>query len=142
MESPDSNRIADPLAHRVAPGANAAQIADAMVATWQDIDAALTPIIGRGGVAALYRRSLYLTASAHPWLAGTHDGSQTSNDMAALRSAVEQQGSADAALGGNALLQTFYSLLGSLIGTSLTERLLRSVWADSSSGPPAQDTMP
>ena len=45
-------------------------------------------------------------------------------------------------LGGGALLQTFYELLASLVGPSLTERLLRSVWAHSSSGPPAQDTSP
>ena len=39
-------------------------------------------------------------------------------------------------------LQTFHELLATLVGPSLTERLLRSVWADSSSGPPAQDTSP
>lgn len=140
MESQESGRIAAPLANRVGTDANAAQIADAMVATWQEIDAALTPIVGSKGVVALYRRSLYLTGAAHPWLAGTHEGTQAAIDLAALKSAVAQQSSADAALGGNALLQTFYQLLGSLVGPSLTERLLRSVWEHSSSGPPAQDT--
>jgi hypothetical protein len=142
MESQESSRIAAPLANRLGRDANAAQIADAMVATWQEIDAALTPIIGSRGVAALYKRSLYLTGAAHPWLAVLHGGSQAEIDLAALKSVVAQQGSADAALGGNALLQTFYQLLGSLVGPSLTERLLRSVWADSLSGPPAQDTKP
>lgn len=142
MGSQDSSRIAAPLANRVAQDANAAQIADAMAATWQEIDAALAPIIGSKGVAALYKRSLYLTAAAHPWLAGTRDSAHAAIDPAALKSVVAQQSSADAALGGNALLQTFHQLLGSLVGPSLTERLLRSVWADSSSGPPAQDTTP
>jgi len=139
MESLESRRIAAPLAHRVGKDANAAQIADAIVATWQEIEAALTPIIGQRAVVALYRRSLHLTGSIHPWMAGTHEGVQTDMDLAALKSVFRQQSSANAAGGGSALFQTFYELLASLVGPSLTERLLRSVWATSSSGPSAQD---
>lgn len=142
MESHESGRIAAPLASRVGRGASAAQIADVIVATWQEIDSALAPIVGSRGVAALYKRSLYLTAAAHPWLADMHDGAAAALDLTALKSVIVQQSSADAALGGNALLQTFHQLLGSLVGPSLTERLLRSVWADSSGDPPAQDTKP
>lgn len=57
-----------------------------------------------------------------------------------MKSEFAQQSSADAASAGSVLLQTFYDLLASLVGLSLTERLLRSVWANSSRGPPAQDT--
>lgn len=142
MESQESRRIAAPLAHRVAKDADAAQIAEAVVSTWQEIDAALTPIIGQRGVAALHKRSLYLTGAAHPWLAGMHEGVQSTMDLATLKSVLAQQSSADAEAGGGALLQTFHELLASLVGPSLTERLLRSVWANSSSGPPAQDTLP
>jgi hypothetical protein len=140
MESQESGRSAAPLANRVGTDANAAQIADAMAATWKEIDAALTPIIGSRGVVALYKRSLYLTGAAYPWLAGMHDRAPAAIDLAALKSVVAQQSSAQAALGGNALFRTFYQLLGSLIGPSLTERLLHPVWAYSLSGPPAQDT--
>ena len=142
MESHESGPIAAPLANRVGRDANAAQIADAMVSTWQEIDAALTPIVGGRGVVALYKRSLYLTADAHPWLAGMHDGPAATIDLAALKSIVAQQSSADAALGGNALFQNFHQLLASLVGSSLTERLLRPAWADSSGVPPAQDNKP
>jgi hypothetical protein len=140
MAREEIGRIAAPLAHRVGRDANAAQIADALAATWQDIDAALAPIIGSQGVVALYKRSLYLAGTAYPWLAGMHESAQSAMDLEALKSVVAQQSSADAALGGNALLQTFYQLLGSLVGPSLTERLLRSVWEHTSRGPPAQDT--
>ena len=119
---PDMALVRRPVA---AHDANAAQIADAMVATWHEIDAALTPIIGSKAVVALYKRSLHLTAKTHPWLAGTHEGAQAL-DLAALKPVVAQQSSAEAALGSRALLQTFNQLLGSLIGPSLTERLLRS----------------
>jgi hypothetical protein len=130
MESQESGRIAATLAHRVAKGADAAQIADAIVSTWQAIDAALSPIIGRGGVAALYNRSLHLTGSRYPWLAGSYNDVQTALDLAALKSVLVQQSSTSAAAVGGALLQTFYEMLTSLIGPSLTERLLRSVWAN------------
>jgi hypothetical protein len=139
MDDQENRHEEAPLAHRVPHDASAAQIAEATAAAWQQIDAMLSPIVGRRGVAALYRRSLQLAGSAHPWL--VHEGTPEEIDLAALQSVIAQQGSAQAANGGNALLQTFYRLLASLIGPSLTERLLRSVW-DSSSGPPAQDTTP
>ncbi len=111
-----------------------------MVAMWLEIDTALRPIIGQGGVAALYKRSLHLTTPAYPWLASTHEGVQAPMDLAALKAIFAQQSNASAAAGSRALLHTFNELLASLVGPSLTERLLRSVWANSFSGQPAQDT--
>ena len=134
--------MAAPLAHRVGTDADATQIADAIVATWQEVDEALTPIIGQRGVAALYRRSLHLTGSVHPWLSNALEGVQTGMDLTALKSVLVLQSRAAVAAAGSHLLQTFYDLLANLIGSSLTERLLRSVWATSLSGPPAQDTSP
>jgi hypothetical protein len=141
MDSEESGLPA-PLAHRVGRDANATQIADAVAATWQEIDTALAPILGSGGVAALYKRSLYLCGATHPWLAALHEGVQTGVGLAPLKTLLTQQGSADAANAANALFQTFHQLLSSLIGPSLTERLLRSVWSDFSGGSPAQDTWP
>lgn len=88
----------------------------------------------------LYRRSLYLTSAAHPWLTGTPEEGPVTIDLEALKSVFTQQSSTHAIAAGGALLQTFHELLSSLIGLSLTERLLRPVWAPFSSGPPAQDT--
>jgi hypothetical protein len=104
------------------------------------VDEALTPIIGQRGVAALYRRSLYLSGAVHPWLSNTYEGVQPGMDLGALRSVLALQSSAAVADAGSHLLQTFYDLVATLIGPSLTARLLRSVWATSLSGPPAQDT--
>jgi hypothetical protein len=136
----NSRTTGTPLVSQAAAGTSAAQVADALVETWRDIETALTPIIGSKGVAALYKRSLHLASSAHPWLAVLRGGDPTVMDLGALKSVVTQQTGALAALGANALLQTFYQVLGSLIGPSLTERLLRSVWADSPGGAPSQDT--
>jgi hypothetical protein len=139
MESSEGRRIAAALAPRVANGAEAAQIAEAVVATWQAVDAALSPIIGHVGVAAMYKRSVYLNTAVHPWLSGTRQGVHAGMDLASLKSVLEEQSNFAAAAGGDALLQTFIELLTTLVGPSLTERLLRSVWAESTSGPSARD---
>ncbi len=138
--SQEGPQIAATLVSRVGHGADAAQIADVVIAVWQQIDGALTPILGQQGVAALYKRSVYLAGPAYPWLAGMHEGIKTTMDLATLKSVLVRQSSAAAAAGGGFLLQTFYELLTSLVGLSLTERLLRSVWANSLSGPSAQDS--
>jgi hypothetical protein len=130
------------LSHRVGDEPTAAQIAAAMVAIWQEIDAALTPVVGKGGVAALYKRTLYLTGMVHPWLASRREDLSTGVDLVALNAVLSQQANAAAAAAGNDFLQTFHGLLASLVGPALTERLLRSVWGSPSRGLPAQDTSP
>lgn len=129
-----------PLAGRVAEEASAEQVADASAAIWHEIDQALHPIIGHRGVAALYNRSLHLTAAAYPWLATGHRGLATEVDPSALKAALVQRAAAEAAAGSIALFQSFHGLLAGLIGASLTDRLLRSVWTRSADDSPAQDT--
>ena len=140
IDSPEARRIAAALAERPGGSANAAQVADATAAVWRDIDAALTSVIGVRGVAALYRRSLFLHRRGFPWLASALEGPDNAIDLAALKSTLAQQDSAVAAAAGGATLQTFYELLTNLVGASLTERLLRTVWATLLGGTPAKDT--
>lgn len=137
MENQERQRIAAALASNAA---TAEHVAESIVSTWRDIDVALRPIIGQRGVVLLYKRSIHLVARAHPWLASVQVISQDTMDLPALGGVFAEQGSAHAATAGGILLQTFYQLLSSLIGPSLTEQLLRPVWVDFSSGPPAQDT--
>jgi hypothetical protein len=140
LKSQEGRRWPAPLGGRVPDGAHAGQVADAVVALWREIDQALHPIIGHRGVAALYERSLRLTAAAYPWLALEQRGMPAAVDAAALHAALVQQAGAQAAAGGNALFHSFHQLLASLVGASLTERLLRSVWDHSPGAAPAQDT--
>jgi hypothetical protein len=139
MESA-AQRIQADLVKLAAQGANAGQIADTAIAKWRGIDAALSPIIGQRGVSALYMRSLYLTRSDYPWLAAVAEGALQPGDFTALQSALAQQTSAHAAAANGALLQIFVNLLSNLIGSALTERLLRSVWDLPSSGHAEQET--
>lgn len=140
VESPPSRDIAAALAHRLGKAADHAQITDAIVSFCQEVDTALRPVIGQQGVAALYKRSLFLNARTYPWLADIYEGVKTAIDFAALKALLSKQSGADAAASGGALLQTFYDLLATLIGLSLTEQLLRSVWPVSSNGQARQDT--
>ena len=61
-------------------------------------------------------------------------------ETAFLQAELAKQTAAEAAAAGTALLRVFHVLLTTLIGESLTERLLRSVWAHFLSGPAARDT--
>jgi hypothetical protein len=143
MQSPEARRIAAALVHRVGEDADPARMAEEIVATWDAIDAALSPIIGHRGVAALYARSLLLTTTAYPWLSNTRADSLASVDLESLKAVLSQQDSVTAAAAaGGALLHTFRTLLATLVGPSLSERLLRTVWDTSLSGPTAQDTSP
>ena len=140
LKSLESHPWPAPLADRVRDGADAEQVADAIVTIWLEIEQALHPIIGRRGIAALYNRSLHLTAVAYPWLAIDQPAVSAAIDPSGQRSALVQQTAADAAAGGSALFLTFHELLASLVGAPLTDRLLHSVWTHSSPGSPAQDT--
>ncbi|WP_282480071.1 hypothetical protein [Pseudomonas sp. UYIF39] len=141
--SEESRQIVASLVHRVGPNADIATVAQAIASILQDMDAALTPIIGQQGVVALYRRSLHLCASRHPRLAGTYDSVQAASlDLTALKSVLVEQSEADALFFGDVLLTTFYELLTTLIGPSLTARLLRGVWEPSLSDTPSQENSP
>lgn len=120
-------RVEDALRRAVDAGANAERIGSVLVTTWRLIDGALRPIIGRLGVMALYQRSIVLTARTHTWLQIAPKSDLITMDLELLRSGIAAQSPTDAAQAGNDMLCTFSTLLGSLVGTSLAERLLRPV---------------
>ncbi len=122
--------------------ADARTVAARVARIWRDIDAALAPIVGHRGLAALYGRSLHLAGQAHPWLIVEKDLASASLDIVALRDLLSRQPGAEAAAAGDLLLRTFERLLISLIGPGLTQQLLHSVWEGLSHGSPAQDTSP
>ena len=136
MESPESLKLAITLKQLAAQGGDIAQITEAVVSTWMSIEAALAPVIGTKGVAALYGRSLYLTVPGHPWLAALYTKDDTPMDLVHLRTVLAQQGSSAAAAAGGAHLQ----LLASLIGPSLTRQLLRAAWDNPFERPAPEDS--
>ncbi|MEO6022677.1 MAG: hypothetical protein ABIP64_06105 [Burkholderiales bacterium] len=136
----ETKSIAAIVVELAAQGADAGRIADIAISTWQGVYAALSRIIGHRGIAALYKRSLYLTRADYPWLTAEHEDGLEPGKFTALHTALLQQTSSNAAAAHVALLQIFHDLLVSLIGASLSERLLRSVWDKHSTGLAAQDS--
>ena len=128
MERQGSHWIGASLAQRSGNNSpEASQTATALLSIWADIAVALQPVVGIQGVAALYDRSISLTARAHGWIADARTGADTVADLAALRTAVTRQTPVDAMAGADELLHNFYDVLVSLIGSLLSDQLLRSV---------------
>jgi hypothetical protein len=129
-ESQPTRWLAAILAKRSDTHPDAVQIADATIAVWNDVTTALKSIIGRQGVAALYDRSVALTARTHPWLVGARARDDHSIDLDGLQAVIARQSREDAAAGSSELLHKFYDVLVSLIGPALCEQLLASVRED------------
>jgi hypothetical protein len=106
-------------------------VAAACTAICVELDAALSPIIGLRGVAALFWRSLHLARATYPWLPAIPPGNPFNFDPGPLRAVLAQRRADEAAAAADCFLQSLHRLLVSLIGASLTERLLRATW-----GPP------
>jgi len=133
--SEESRQIVASLAHRVGPNADIATITHAVVSILQDMDAALAPIIGQQGAAALLRRSLHLCVTTHPSLAASYGSLQAAPILTAIAAVLVEQSKTNALFFGKVLLTT-------LIGPSLTARLLCSVWEPSLSDTPSQEKSP
>ena len=134
--------MAASLSNRAGADLSAANLSVVVAVVCGEIAAALAPIIGHRGVAALYKRSLYVLGPAHPGLAPLHEGVQASMDLNALTAAIARLDDAAAFAGSVALLQSFHELLASLVGSSLTERLLDAVWDTPARTTSAQDSAP
>lgn len=122
------------------PVPDGAPVAANAATTWRAIAAALRPILGGRGVDALYWRSLHLAAAAEPWLAEGIDSTEAAMDLDALATALAGQPPDRAEAGCRAVLEQFTQLLVSLVGASLTARLLASVPAPCAATPNSQDT--
>lgn len=103
---------------------NTGQLADALALTLEDIRAVLTPIIGTAAVTALYRRCLHLCAARHPCFESIRNNEDVSMIPSSVRVMLAQLSSTDDLQLGDVLINTFYTLLASLIGSPLTEQLV------------------
>lgn len=112
----------------------AQRVADAALSRWQDIFAALSPIVGQRGVGALLKRSLCLNQVEHSCLAAVCAPSGEAVDLAVLHTALSQQATDTSVAAQAAVLQTFVDLLSRLVGPALTERLIGSAWPPSPIG--------
>ena len=90
------------------------------------------PVIGARGVDALFNRSLHVTSKTYPWIAMDGPGENVDMVLSGLRARIAIRELSDAVEVCHALLVNFTELLASLIGDSLTKRLLITVWVPAS----------
>jgi hypothetical protein len=123
-------KIRSALTRRAGTNPDANAFAEATLGAWQDVAVRLSPVIGAGGVDALFRRALYLASATYSWMAIAEDDGNSAGLLAAFKRHLAARETTVAAEAGCILLVTFTELLETLIGKSLTERLLNPVWGE------------
>jgi hypothetical protein len=109
------------------PGSGA--IAEAAIGLTREVARCLAPLIGSRGVDALVSRSLQLTVPAFPWLGLTGEHGNVMGSLASFKARLEVRDPMVVTEASVALLVTFTDLLVTMIGASLTDRLLGPIWA-------------
>ena len=112
------------LKHHYGDAQDARAVAEATLGTWRQMAARLAPVIGAKGVDSLFHRSLHLTSATFRWLEIAEDHGDNSDVLASLSVCLASRETDAAAEAGYTLLVTFTELLATMIGESLTERLL------------------
>jgi hypothetical protein len=112
------------------PNINA--VTESTLGTWQAMAVRLTPVIGTHGVDALFRRSLHITSRVFPCFDIEDKELNGPALLNGIKARLALSDAATVAEASHALLVNFTVVLASLIGESLTERLLERVWISSS----------
>jgi len=116
------------LARRAGGTPDASSVAKATLGIWHQVSARLAPVIGARGVDALFSRSLQLTSAAFPWLAIIGENMESADLLANIETRLAWREPETALEVSYTLLVTFTELMATLIGESLTGRLLDPVW--------------
>lgn len=106
---------------------------------WELLAPELISIIGEGGFAPLYARSIRLTCKQHAWLAQQAAKPSENERFAELRNGLHAQDPAQARQASLDFFIIFLDLLARLIGEELTTHLLHSAWSNKISETPAKD---
>ena len=98
----------------------------------------LKPLVGGLATSALYARSLHLANASFERPDAAPQKPQ--EDFSSLRNDLSARSIEDARRASHALLCALVDLLASLIGNSLTDRLLRSAWGIPNAGHSPEET--
>ena len=121
--------IRSALALRAGGASSASDVAEATRGTWGDMSVRLASLIGVRGVDVLCGRALHLTGADFPWLGISAERGDSAAALAGFSARIETCEPALALEASSALLGKFTDLLATLIGDSLTERVLAPVIA-------------
>jgi hypothetical protein len=123
------------LENRAGDISDADAIAESFSLTWQRVAARISPVIGERGTDTLLSRCVHLTSNDYPWLAMAGDQGERESRLAVIKTRLAGAQPDAAREAGYALLTTFIGLLTTLIGETLTERLMGPVWTSPSPAP-------
>jgi len=126
---PRREMIRKKLAQSAGMASDANSVAAATVAQWLQISARLNPVIGSHGVDVLFSRTLYLAGRSFSWLSVAGDQQLGAPSLEVIRARLGRQQTPVAVTASCEFLIVFTELLATLIGDSLTDRLLDPVWA-------------
>ncbi len=116
--------------------------ADAAILAWEPLATHIIAIVGEGGFASLYARSVFLAASTFPWLAASARSPPAPQRFADLKINLAGHPPAEARAANRLLLITFTDILASLIGEPLTTRILQSAWGSDAAPDANQGSQP
>jgi hypothetical protein len=132
MTSPETNArrktIQTVLAARARSAGGSNPFAKATIDTWRQVNSHLAPVIGIGGVDVLFNRAFQQTSAVFPWLAVAGDDGHSAALIDNLITRFAGQKPATLEEASVTVLMNFAELLATLIGESLTDRLLGPVW--------------
>jgi hypothetical protein len=118
------------LARQAGTGADAPAVAAAARRLCKDFAQHLTPLIGDGGVAAIYGRSLQLAERRFPGLAPARASGQDREPFTHVHHFLEHQDPVVATTAAITVLAFASEVLASFIGETLTRLLLHETWPD------------
>ena len=95
-----------------------------LVLPWLRLCEQLTPLIGESGFCVLFGRALRLSTPRFGCLSACDSSRPVAGLFTSLTRILNEMGPEHAGAANRALLETFTTLLGSLIGDALTEQLL------------------
>lgn len=116
------------LTHQAGADPDAAALSSAARGAYEELIRVLAPLIGQLGVDAVTARAVHLARREYPWLANTREPDSAEAPLTRISLFSEPQDpplTLEAAAG---VFATFLGLLASMIGHSLTTRLVRQAW--------------
>jgi hypothetical protein len=118
------------LARQAGTGADAPAVAAAARRLCEDFAQHLSPLIGDGGAAAIYGRSLQLAERRFPGLAPARASGQDREPFTHVHHFLEHQDPVVATTAAITVLAFASEVLASFIGETLTRLLLHETWPD------------
>lgn len=106
------------------PASDSGVMAKRALLEWLRIEQCLAPIIGYGGLGAIYGQSLAVARAEFAWLPAAHEPGPGRTGWAPLYQALAGQPGPESSAADAALQQAFRHLLASLLGGPLARQLL------------------